>query len=136
MKNATEALTVFYSGRDHESNSITFNDGVLQKSTIADVISKHNNPNLRVIFITDSLSGGSFFNINGSSNTITFWVKKTSDIDYKDAERTHGISTYYFCKIIGDCQNICLTIISNLEAMIIPQSKRSNHFFENDFFYD
>lgn len=106
MKNTTEALTVFYSGRDHESNSITFKDGVLQKSTITDVISKNSNPQLRVMFITDSLSGGSFFNINGSSNMISFWVRKTSDSDSKDAERTHGIFTYYFCKIIGDCPNI------------------------------
>ena len=105
IKYTEHSLTVFYSGRD-DGEGIEFNDGSLSKSSVGEVISNNSNENNHVMFITDSLGSGSVFNINGCSNMISFSVQKTGSTEYKEAKRSHGIFTYYFCKIIGDCPNI------------------------------
>ena len=127
LKNTTEALTVFFSGRDQSNSSIEFKDGVLTKSSISEVISKNNNPQLHVMFITDSLSGGSLFDIKGSSNMLSFWVSKSGEAESKEVERTHGIFTYYFCKMIGDCPNISP---NRLIERVNPSLARFNEVFE------
>ena len=106
LKYTTQALTVFYSGREHNTEGIEFKDGFLSKSSINEVISKNTNKDIHVMFITDTLGGGSIFDINNSPNMISFYVEKTGDVDSKEVKKTHGIFTYYFCKITSECPSI------------------------------
>ena len=106
LKNTAEALTVFYSGRDDNSEGIEFNDGTLTKSTIGEIISLNCVTQAHVVFITDCLGGGSVFDIKNCANVILFSVQKTNSNESKESQRSHGIFTYYFCKIISGCPNI------------------------------
>lgn len=106
IQNTTEALTVFYSGRDDNTEGIEFSSSKLSKSSLNSIISKNCTGKARIMFITDSLGGGSVFDIKNCSNAISFSVKKTADREPKEVKRTHGIFTYYFCKITSDCPNI------------------------------
>lgn len=102
MNNTADTLTVFYTGNESNSESIKFKDGNLSKNYIQKIISSNCNGKLRVVFITDNLGGGSFFDITRCSNAISFSVKKTEPNQSKENKRSHGIFTYYFCKMIGD----------------------------------
>lgn len=100
MKYTTEALTVFYSGKEENLNHIEFKDGTLSKSSITEVIKKNSQIKIKVMFITDTIGGGSLFDISSSkSNMISLFSDKKNNCDLK--KQTHGIVTYYFCKITG-----------------------------------
>ncbi|KAK8836862.1 hypothetical protein M9Y10_037387 [Tritrichomonas musculus] len=117
LKNTKDALTVFYSGRDMSScgtQGIEFMNGSLSKNEISKIIEENNNGKARVMFITDSLGGGSVFDIKTSNqkngvaepNMITFFVTKSCSPESKEGKRSHGIFTYYFCKITSERPNI------------------------------
>ncbi|KAK8848297.1 hypothetical protein M9Y10_019357 [Tritrichomonas musculus] len=105
--NTTDALTVFYSGRDDKIiEGIEFSDSTFSKIEINDLLMKNCNGKTRVLFITDSVCGKSVFNVEGCSNMISLSVKKSNLLSGYEIEKTHGIFTYYFCKITSDCPNI------------------------------
>lgn len=101
LRNTKEKLTVFYSGRDDKMmGGIEFENGTLFTEELTEVINKYSNKNLQVTYITDITSSGSVFNINNESNAISFYVNKTTKKKQpKEVMLTHGIFTYYFCKI-------------------------------------
>ena len=106
LRNTKEALTVFYSGRDDKiMDGIEFNDGTLFRDEITEVINKYSNDQLRVTYITDITSSGSVFNIDDVSNAVSFSIKKTGHRT-KETKFTHGIFTYYFCKLTNDSPQI------------------------------
>ena len=124
------ALTVFYSGRDDNSDGIEFNDEILSKSSVHEIISKNRNIDTRVTFITDCLGGGSVFDIQGLPNAIAFSVLKTESTEEKEVKRSHGIFTYYFCKITSDCPNITP---NRLIERMNPSLSRFNEKFTCEF---
>ena len=115
MRNTTISLTVFYSGneyRDNGTGGIEFNSNSISRISIGEIISEHLDCKARVMFMTDCVGGGSVFDIEGikgeelGTNMISLYVKKISSPESKESKRSHGIFTYYFCKIISDCPNI------------------------------
>lgn len=115
MKNTKVDLTVFYSGLNSIDNkSIEFCNGPLSKSVVGDVISQNCNKKARVLFLTDCCDGGSVFDIHKinpknftqPAKLISFFVNKSHSPDSKESKRSHGLFTYYFCKIIKDSPNI------------------------------
>lgn len=107
ISNSQEALTVFYTGRTNEQG-IEFKGQTLEKTKIAEIIAKNCTGKTKVIFVTDSMQGGSVFPLDGFcpenaenlSNMVSFFVKKSVAGDSKEAKRTHGIFTYYLKKFI------------------------------------
>ncbi|KAK8834137.1 hypothetical protein M9Y10_019525 [Tritrichomonas musculus] len=130
MTKTTESLTVFYSGRDDNAEGIEFDESTLSKGSISHIISSNNNDQLRLIFITDTIAGGSVFDIDGCQNAISFSVQKTNSNVEKEVERSHGIFTYYFCKIISDCPNITP---NRLVERMNPSLTRFNEVFTCEF---
>lgn len=106
MKNTTKSLTVFFSGRNHGKKGIEFNRGNISKNFICDVITRNCNGQSRAIFITDTISGGSAFDIDKCSNVISLSVRKNGPRNLKEFKKSHGILTYYLCKYINECPNI------------------------------
>ncbi|KAK8839774.1 hypothetical protein M9Y10_031479 [Tritrichomonas musculus] len=106
MTNTTDSLTVFYTGREDRCDGIEFSNGSLSKTTISKIISQSHNKKSRVIFVTDCIGGGSAFNICGGTNLMAFSVNKASSICAKERKRSHGIFTYYFCKITSESPSI------------------------------
>ena len=106
LDNTSDALTIFYSGKNKNGEGIDFSDTLLTKSSLNDVIVSNCNGKARVMFITDSLNGGSVFDIKGAKNVISFYVRKSSLCDNKQNKRSHGIFTYYFCKLTNECSTI------------------------------
>lgn len=130
MKNTKKSLTVFYSGRDDNSDGIEFNKGSLSKSSIQEIISQNCNENVKTIFITDCLGGGSVFDISNCSNAICFSVNKSVQNESGEIQRTHGIFTYYFCKITSESPYITP---SRLVERINASINRFNEVFECQF---
>lgn len=126
IKNAKEALTIFYSGRDNNSDGIEFIDSTINKNSINEIIVKNCSGLLRITFITDCLGNGSVFDIKGCTNSISFSVQKTCENKEKNIKRFHGIFTYYFCKIISDSPSISP---KRLVERINPSLKRFNENF-------
>ena len=114
LKYTTNALTIYYSGRGNKCG-IEFNHNeVLSAILIKEIISKNCNRNAHVIFISETLEGGSVFNVEGNKNLISLSVNKSNKEDIpknkeKENKRSHGIFTYYLCKIIGEFPNITPT---------------------------
>lgn len=138
LQNTTEKLTVFYSGLDaatYGTHEIEFTDGRLSSGIVGNIINRNCNGKAKVIFITDTNNGGSVFDLNFEnypwnkrpSNLISFYVKKEDTLISKDIKRSHGIFTYYFCKIINDCPNITPV---RLAERINPSILRFNEFFD------
>ena len=125
---ASQALTVFYSGRDDQLfEGIEFNDVTVSKSEISQILSKSCNGKARLIFITDSLQGSSVFDTKSCSNAVAFSVEKSNAFDSKENERTHGILTYYFCKMTSECPSITPNQMDNL---MNPSLSRFNEVFK------
>lgn len=114
------SLTVFYTGRDSDvsgSHGIEFVDDKLSKYSINSILKRKCNEKLKVVLITDCISGGSVFDIhaiNQNNNDdskildiINFSVNK-SDVkgDAEIGKRSHGIFTFYLCKITSDFPSI------------------------------
>lgn len=108
-------LTVFYSGQNTENNkSIEFFNGSLSKDTIGEIIAQNCNKKARVLFMTDCCDGGSVFDIHQinsqnftkPSNMISIFTNKSYSPQSKECKGSHGIFTYYFCKIIKNYPNI------------------------------
>ena len=57
---------------------------------------------------------------------ISFFVEKSFDPESKEAKRSHGIFTYYFCKITTDCPNITP---NRLVDRMAPSLKRFGEIF-------
>ncbi|KAK8888116.1 hypothetical protein M9Y10_039177 [Tritrichomonas musculus] len=109
MKNTRKALTVFYTGRTtNKESGISFPNTCIMKETIVKIVTSSYNGKARVVFITDSLGSGSVFNVNAipAKNMISFYVEKTVKPETKEGRLSHGLFTYYFCKITSDCPNI------------------------------
>ena len=113
LKYTLEQLTVFYSGRDSiisGSHGVEFKDNSISCNEFGKLISENYNGRCKAVFISDCTSGGSVFNINSvaneSSNIISLSANKTTDPDSKEGRRSHGIFTYYLCKILNECPNI------------------------------
>ncbi|KAK8835485.1 hypothetical protein M9Y10_046128 [Tritrichomonas musculus] len=135
LKNTTESLTVFYSGRNTNGNhGIEFINGSVSKGSMSELIAKNCTGKPHVTFITDCIGGGSVFDIKHDteqceSNMISMYVNKATAPDSKRSKRSHGIFTYYFSKIISDCPNITPNrLIERME----PSLKRFNEEFHVD----
>lgn len=108
LKFTLKCLTVFYSGPMTDgSNGIEFKESDLSSNESNQLINENYNHRCKVVFITDSTSSGSVFN-DGQlpENVISLSAGKSTDPDSKEGRRSHGISTYYLCKIFNDCPNI------------------------------
>ena len=106
MKNTTEKLSIFYSGRDDDGEGIEFSDGTLSMKAINDIISSRSNGKSVIVFLADTYSGGQMFNIKEGEKMLTFYTNKRSSGESKENKRLHGICTYYFCKILSNNPNI------------------------------
>ena len=108
IQHTTDKLTVFYSGRkDPMMDGIEFNDGTIIKLETDKIISKNCKYNqTHVMFITDCPCGGSVFNINGTSNVISFYTLKNKNDESEERKKMHGIITYYFCKFTSESPDI------------------------------
>ena len=114
IHNTTGTLTVLYSGPDTAETSgvhgVEFKDTTVTAYQLGHVISRDNNGKCKVIFVTDTRSSGSVFDISEvttignpcPSKMLSFSMNKSTDPNTKEGRRTHGIFTYYFCKIIYD----------------------------------
>ncbi|KAK8898122.1 hypothetical protein M9Y10_000392 [Tritrichomonas musculus] len=135
LKHTQHALTIFYTG--HSNNGISFNDSLLSQSTISEIIEDNSNGEAHVVFITDCPESGSVFDIKSTgqknpqttSNLISFYVEKTNGSTPKESKRSHGIFTYYFCKITSDCPNITP---NRLVERMSPSLKRFGETFKCD----
>ena len=102
----TGNLTVFYSG----SHGIEFKNKLATSDQIGRIIARDSNCKCKVVFVSDSIPGGSVFDISqvnhvnrkDTSEMILFSANKSTDPSSKDGRRSHGIFTYYFSKIIYD----------------------------------
>ena len=108
IRNTTESLTVFYSGRkDPMMDGIEFTDGTIIKLEIDKIISKNCKYNqTHIMFITDCTCGGSVFNINGTSNVISLYTTKNKKDESEERKKIHGLITYYFCKFTTESPEI------------------------------
>lgn len=115
LMNTEMELTVFYTGRDTICtgiHGIEFIDGILTTRSICDIIAKNCNEVVRVMLISDCCSGGSVFDIQSNQQgfshfkIISFSVNKESAPESKEGKLTHGIFTYYLCKITSQSPNI------------------------------
>ena len=111
LKYTLEDLTVFYSGRNtltSGSAGIEFKDNSISCSEFGKLIAENYNGRCKAIFISDSTCGGSVFDIRPvinsgkPSNVISLYASKSADPDSKEGRRSHGIFTYYLCKILND----------------------------------
>ena len=113
----TENLTVYYSGRDtvdFGSHGVEFKDQTVSASQFGRLIARDNNGKCKVVFVSDCAAGGSVFDIlsvnkvnNPNPSPMTsFGVNKAVDQNSKVGRRTHGIFTYYFCKILSEDPSI------------------------------
>lgn len=133
MDATKESLTVFYSGRDNNSQGIEFNNGTFPKNSISKLISLNENKKVKIMFITDCLTGGSLFDIENCKNAIAFYVKKNENNDSDDnneIEKSHGIFTYYFCKIISENPSVTP---NRLVERMNPSLSRFNESFTCEF---
>lgn len=138
LMNTQRVLTIYYTGRDGINQlGIQFKDHTLKNDAISEIIIMNYNQKSHVIFINDCIKGGPLFNIHPilrknqkpNKNMITLYVDKKSNQDSKENKRTHGIFTYYFCKIISDSPNITL---EKLHYRMTAFLKR----FDESFYFD
>ena len=112
MKYTLTQITVFYSGRDsiiNGSHGIEFKDNTISCGELGKLISENYNGRCKAVFISDSTAGGSVFDINSvpeGSDIISLSASKSTDPDTKEGRRSHGIFTYYMCRIFNECPNI------------------------------
>lgn len=133
MKCTTKMLTVFFSGRNHGKKGIEFNRGNISKNFICDVITRNCNGQSRAIFITDSISGGSAFDIDNCSNVISLSVKKNGPRESKELKRSHGIFTYYLCKYISECPNITPNgLVERMNSSLLRFNEKLKCKFSNE----
>lgn len=113
LYNTTESLTVYYSGPGRTprgDSGVEFKDTTLTAYQLGHVICRDSNGRSKVLFVSDCTSSGSVFDISrvGSledreaSPMISISTKKSADPDSKEGRRSHGILTYYLCKVIYD----------------------------------
>lgn len=129
MENTTVSLTIFYTGKNRDCQGIEFSDGILTKSSIGEIISTHCNGKANILLITDSLNGNSVFGIEGGQNIVSLFVKKERIDDSKKNKRSHGIFTYYLCKLINDNPKITP---NELEEQMNPLLERFNEVFASE----
>lgn len=127
MKNTTDELTVFYSGREDDKSGIEFGSESLSKESIRQTIASNCTGKPRVMFITDCIGGGSVFDISDGSNLMAVSVTKSNAKDSKECKRTHGILTYYLFKIINESPSIT---VSRLAERMDPSLLRFNEAFQ------
>lgn len=114
VKHTNFELSVFYSGPITENNSIEFCNGSIPQDSVGDVITQNCNKNAHVLFVTDCCNGGSVFDIHKMnsqnftkpSNMISIFTNKAFSPQSRECNRTHGLFTYYFCKIINEYPKI------------------------------
>ena len=111
LLNTHENLTVYYSGRDtidFGSHGVEFKDENVTATQFGDIIARDNNGKCKIVFVSDCAAGGSVFDINAvnkvnkpnQSEMISFSANKITDPNSKEGRRSHGLLTYYFCKIL------------------------------------
>ncbi|KAK8878549.1 hypothetical protein M9Y10_005329 [Tritrichomonas musculus] len=132
LKYTLQQLTVFYSGRNTATNGspgIEFKEDSISSSDLGKLIAESYNRRCKAVFISDTTSGGSVYDIisvNKESNIISLSAGKSTDPDSKEGRRSHGIFTYYFCKIIYENPNITPY---RLAERMNPSLKRFNETF-------
>lgn len=111
LKNTTNELIVYYSGRGNKCGIEFCHTQVLTSASIKEIISKNCNDISRVVFVTETLDGGSAFDFDECKKVISLSVDKRNKVESpeneKENKRSHGIFTYYLCKIISECP--CIT---------------------------
>ena len=132
LKFTLRQLTVFYSGRDSiisGSHGIEFKDNTISCNEFGKLISENYNGRCKAVFISDITTGGSVFDIKSvheNSDIISLSVNKSTDPDSKEGRRSHGIFTYYLCKILYECPNITP---KRLTERMNPSLERFNETF-------
>lgn len=112
LKYTLDHLTVFYSGHNTLKSGTAgaeFKDSSISCNEFGRIISQNYNGRCKAVFISDTTASGSVFDINSvgsGSNIISLYASKSSDPDSKEGRRSHGIFTYYLCKILNECPNI------------------------------
>lgn len=112
LKYTLQQLTVFYSGRDsiiNGSHGIEFEDNTISSTELGKIIADNYNGRCKALLVSDCTAGGSVFDISSvpnNSDLILLSVNKSTDPDSKEGRRSHGIFTYYLCKVFNECPNI------------------------------
>lgn len=135
LKYTLQQLTVFYSGRNTlitGTAGIEFKDNTITCTEFGKLIAENYNRRCKAVFISDSTSGGSVFDISTiaketePSNIISLSAGKSTDPESKEGRRSHGIFTYYLCKILYECPSITPY---RLAERMNPSLKRFNETF-------
>ena len=91
------------------------------------LIARDNNGKCKVVFVSDCAAGGSVFDIQlvnkvnnpNPSEMLSFAVSKLTDPNSKQGRRSHGLLTYYFCKILYDDPSISANrLVERLNAFL------------------
>lgn len=116
--------------KDDSIHDIKFTNGeILKSNIIKKSISKNCNEKVKITFITNSLNGGSVFDIDCENEVdiVSLWVQKKNDSN--DCKKSHGTFIYYLFKIINDSPNISP---KNLVEKINPLIEKFNEHFKFD----
>lgn len=110
----TSCLALYYSGPDSYSKISQINHGILfnyneyiTDDEISILVGQYGDAALRVFVFQDGICGGTIVNIKTARSAskgncpdiVTFTVSK-NDLTPKEKRLSHGIYTYYFCKLI------------------------------------
>lgn len=109
-QNTQNKLVIFYTGRgflsDGEHTNIMFNDGNATPQELGQAISQANTSN-HIVLITDCCTGGSAFDVRENPHDIvSLGISKPASEKDRHDRRTHGIFTYYLCKILNEAPDI------------------------------
>lgn len=116
IEHTKTSLVLFYSGRgeviNNNQSTILFKDGAIAPNDMMTIIA-NSNGTTKVVMITDSSCGGCAFDVNvGIKNIISLGISKPSGSE-KEEGRTHGIFTYYFCKVLNECPDITPSFLTD-----------------------
>ena len=127
----TENLTVYYSGPDaceSGQHAIEFkHDKFVTAQQFGHLTARDNNGKCKVVFVSDCTTDGSVYDISqvtklGNPNPspmLLFHTIKSTDPSSKEGRRSHGVFTYYFCKILYDDPSISAKrIVERLNAFM------------------
>lgn len=114
LKHTTSAMSIYYSGPDSYSKISQINHGIqfdyteyLTDIELGVLVGQNSQAVTKILVFQDCICGGTIINIKTAKTTgkgncpdiVTFSVNK-SDLMPKDKRLSHGIFTYYFCKLI------------------------------------
>lgn len=118
IKNTQKQLVIFYTGRAAKTgthhSAIMFPEGLLEPNQLGQAFKDVGEIHSNVVLITDCCTGGSVWSIEeimknygekACPNIMTLAVRKNAS-NMKKFDKTHGMFTYYLCKILNEKPNI------------------------------